>query len=90
MFERSPETTMAGLAAAVGVVCVVIGAIFKLTEVVALGVSAIGLATTMIGFFARSERQHLADLPVVKREISKNVREEVVEQVKDELQRPPS
>lgn len=61
MFGRSPETTLAGVGAFVGLVLVVIGLLFKEAVVWQSGLTVVSAATAAIGLFARSESQHLRD-----------------------------
>jgi hypothetical protein len=61
MWQRSPETTAAGLLAAVGVLTFLLGVIFAQSEAITAGLGMIGAASTALGLLSRSERQHEKD-----------------------------
>ena len=61
MFNRSPETTAAGMLAALGFLTFLTGAILKITEAITAGLGMVSLASTLLGFLARSEKQHDRD-----------------------------
>jgi hypothetical protein len=61
MFVRSPETTAAGIASALGFVTFLAGVIFKNSEAVTVGLGIIGAAASALGFLSRSESQHSRD-----------------------------
>lgn len=83
MFNRSPETTAAGVLALLGFLVFVAGSLLKSSEAVTAGLGIVALAVPILAALARSEAQHERDKPALKAEVAKDVKEEVREEARD-------
>jgi hypothetical protein len=72
--RQSPETTLCGLGALVGLMVMLMGLAFGKDEVWKTGMAIVGAAATLMGFLARSQRQHEVDKPALKVEVIEEAR----------------
>lgn len=81
--QKSPETTLCGLGALVGLLVMVLGLAFDKDELWKYGMGIVGAAATLIGLLARSQRQHEADKPALKAEVVKAAEQKAEDTVHD-------